>query len=221
MLFFLRKYIATGILCLMTMSLATLANGEPAGSLRSGILLPERAINSIVRQDEASGPGALAEWQCLTIALYHEARGEPEIGQIAVGETILNRVRSKAYPDTICGVVFQNSQMKNQCQFSFACDGVSDAMQESQPMQKLSEMARQLILAQKSHSLDAVTRSSYFNQRAPLMTHYHRYDVFPTWSPKLEKLAQIGNHVFLTSARVVDAYPDDAPTITASNFIGF
>jgi N-acetylmuramoyl-L-alanine amidase len=54
---------------------------------------------------------------CLAQALYHEARGETELGRIAVAQVILNRVRAKVYPDTICGVVYENRHMKNRCQF--------------------------------------------------------------------------------------------------------
>ena len=47
------------------------------------------------------------ERRCLATAIYFEARGEPIRGQIAVGQVILNRVRSPQFPQTICGVVYQ------------------------------------------------------------------------------------------------------------------
>ena len=61
--------------------------------------------------------------QCLAKAIYFEARGESEKGQLAVGRVVLNRVESGAYADTICGVVVQGSERPNSCQVSFACDG--------------------------------------------------------------------------------------------------
>ncbi|MEO9961273.1 MAG: cell wall hydrolase, partial [Nisaea sp.] len=61
------------------------------------------------------------EQTCLANGIYFEARGEEEEGQAAVAQVILNRVRNPAYPDTICGVVYQNQSWKNRCQFSFAC----------------------------------------------------------------------------------------------------
>ena len=67
-----------------------------------------------------------AEALCLAKAIYFEARGEGPLGQLAVAQVILNRVKDPAFPKTICGVVFQNASDFNRCQFSFACDGVPD-----------------------------------------------------------------------------------------------
>src|SRR5215475_10421449 len=61
--------------------------------------------------------------KCLAEAVYFEARGEAVRGQIAVAQVILNRAFSGKYPDTVCGVVYQNKHRYNACQFSFACDG--------------------------------------------------------------------------------------------------
>ena len=68
--------------------------------------------------------------KCLAEGIYFEARGEPEEGQAAVAQVILNRVRNPAYPKTICGVVYQNKRHRNRCQFSFACDGRSEVIAE-------------------------------------------------------------------------------------------
>src|ERR671914_1597842 len=65
-------------------------------------------------------PGAL---ECLTQAIYYEARNQSDDGQRAVAQVVLNRVRHPAYPDTVCGVVFQGSERRTGCQFSFTCDG--------------------------------------------------------------------------------------------------
>lgn len=65
------------------------------------------------------------ERRCLATAIYFEARGEPVRGQVAVGQVILNRMRSPLFPQTICGVVYQG-QMHPGCQFSFTCDGHTD-----------------------------------------------------------------------------------------------
>ena len=67
---------------------------------------------------------AKAEQKCLASGIYFESRGEIAEGQAAVAQVILNRVRNPAYPDTICGVVYQNKGWHNRCQFSFACDGI-------------------------------------------------------------------------------------------------
>jgi len=70
---------------------------------------------------------------CLALNIYHEARNQPVAGQIAVSEVVLNRVADSKYPNTICEVVYQakykkgsNLPIRNQCQFSWYCDGKSD-----------------------------------------------------------------------------------------------
>ena len=63
------------------------------------------------------------EQRCLAEAIYFEARGEVEEGQVAVAQVVLNRVKNPSYPDSICGVVYQNKHKRNRCQFSYACDG--------------------------------------------------------------------------------------------------
>jgi hypothetical protein len=70
------------------------------------------------------------EIECLTAAIYFEARGEPIIGQNMVAQVVLNRVESAYYPDTVCDVVYQNAHRKNACQFSFACDDLPDRFDE-------------------------------------------------------------------------------------------
>jgi hypothetical protein len=61
--------------------------------------------------------------QCMTEAIYYEAGNEPIDGQRAVAQVILNRMRSSVYPHSVCGVVYQGSERKTGCQFTFTCDG--------------------------------------------------------------------------------------------------
>ncbi len=144
------------------------------------------------------------EKYCLALAIYHEARGEPLPGQLAVGVTILNRVRSKAYPDTVCGVVYQNSERLHRCQFSFACDRRSDIPKN------VSAFARSMEMADFTKRMKVYLDSDPYagSPFATLsdMTHYHRHDVNPVWSKKLHRLTQIGSHVFFKSDRVVRRY---------------
>ena len=56
------------------------------------------------------------ERHCLALAIYHESRNQPLEGRIAVAAVVLNRVRTGAYPNSICAVVF------DRCQFSWVCD---------------------------------------------------------------------------------------------------
>jgi spore germination cell wall hydrolase CwlJ-like protein len=120
---------------------------------------------------------------CLATAIYFEARGEPERGQIAVAQVILNRVRSPIFPQTICGVVYQG-QMRKGCQFSFACDGHTDNPRDNAQWalaQDLSNrtMAGELWLPEVGYS-----------------TFYHANYVYPRWASKMNKIDKIGRHIF-------------------------
>ena len=64
--------------------------------------------------------------RCLAQAIYFEARSEPLSGWAAVADVVINRALDARYPATICGVVFQGEYRRHKCQFSFACDGLSD-----------------------------------------------------------------------------------------------
>jgi hypothetical protein len=72
-----------------------------------------------------------ASLQCLTAAVYYEARSEGQEGQRAVAQVVLNRVRHPAFPKSVCGVVYQGSQRRTGCQFSFTCDGSLRARREA------------------------------------------------------------------------------------------
>lgn len=124
-----------------------------------------------------------AEWQCLATAIYHEARGEPLSGQIAVAEVILNRTESRHYPNTICAVTNQGRGNGRACQFSYACDGRSDAMASAGPRERAQKLARLLI--------DGLPRSVTDGA-----THFHATYVAPSWARTMTRTAAIGNHRF-------------------------
>lgn len=124
-----------------------------------------------------------AQFQCLTEALYHEARGETIKGQFAVAEAILNRVESARYPNTVCNVVRQGAERRNACQFSYACDGRSDAMTNAKARDIAAKIARLM--------LDGAPRD--LTKGA---THFHTTRVKPKWSRVYPRTAQIGAHVF-------------------------
>lgn len=125
-----------------------------------------------------------AEQKCLTAGIYFEARGEDVKGQAAVAQVILNRVRNPAYPDTICGVVYQNDHWRNRCQFSFACDGIRDRVASPAHW----AMARDVGMA--------VTAGKIFIPEVGSSTHYHATYVHPRWAGTMEKMKKIGLHVF-------------------------
>ncbi|MEM7269729.1 MAG: cell wall hydrolase [Pseudomonadota bacterium] len=124
-----------------------------------------------------------AEWQCLAEAIYFEARGESTRGQVAVAEVILNRVDSKRYPKTVCGVVTQGTGKLNRCQFSYTCDGIPEVIREKQAFLKAAKIAK-LMLEGRARVLTGKA------------THYHTTAVSPRWSRKLTRTALIGDHIF-------------------------
>jgi spore germination cell wall hydrolase CwlJ-like protein len=124
------------------------------------------------------------EQQCLATGIYFEARGEPLKGQAAVAQVILNRVRNPAYPKTICGVVYQNEDWRNACQFSFACDNRKDRVNSAYHWQ----IARQIAMA--------VTAGKIWLPEVGSATHYHAVYVRPKWAAGMEKVGRIGMHIF-------------------------
>ncbi|MDP2119801.1 MAG: cell wall hydrolase [Hoeflea sp.] len=125
-----------------------------------------------------------AEQRCLAAGIYFEARGESLKGQAAVAQVILNRVRNPTYPDTICGVVYQNESWRNRCQFSFACDGIKDRVRS----QKHWNMAEEIALA--------TTAGKIWLKEVGSSTHYHATYVSPPWARKMRKVGKIGLHIF-------------------------
>jgi len=120
---------------------------------------------------------------CLTSAIYYEAASEPDAGQQAVAQVILNRVRHPAFPATVCGVVYQGSEHSG-CQFSFACDG---SMLRGSPSR--TSWLRAMRVA-------AAALGGYVCAPVGLATHYHTYAVTPAWNRRLVMTAAIGAHFF-------------------------
>ena len=121
---------------------------------------------------------------CLADAIYFEARGEPEKGQEAVAQVILNRATSGKYPKSVCGVVYQGKSKRNACQFSFACDGKPETKKEKKAWERARTIAKAMATGEKQvSSLETAT-------------HYHATYVKPRWAKKMKKLSTIGRHVF-------------------------
>ncbi len=120
---------------------------------------------------------------CLALAAMAEA-GSSDPGQRAVIQVVLNRARHPAFAGTVCGVVFEGSERSTGCQFSFTCDG---------------SLARQYDPARWAAARGRADQALKGYVFAPVgnATHYHTDWVFPWWSPKLQKIAQIETHLFL------------------------
>ena len=124
------------------------------------------------------------ELRCLAEAIYFEARGESEEGQVAVGQVVLNRVKNPAYPDTVCEVVYQNRHKRNRCQFSFACDTVPDRVSEGAPWARAQRLAKDLVAG------------TQYLRMVDASTHYHATYVRPRWAGQMSKRGQVGLHIF-------------------------
>jgi spore germination cell wall hydrolase CwlJ-like protein len=137
------------------------------------------------------------EITCLAQAIYYEARGEPERGRLAVAQVILNRANRPGYPETICGVVFQNKNRKNRCQFSFACDGNKDTPKAGEIWDRSKAEAKSL------YECDADCRASKSKRwREPVWssTHFHATYANPNWAKDFQRTEKIGQHIFYRDA---------------------
>ncbi|WP_394690342.1 cell wall hydrolase [Hoeflea sp.] len=150
-----------------------------------------RFIPPVTPEDHAWAATALpaksfseSEQRCLAAGIYFEARGESVEGQAAVAQVILNRVRNPTYPNTICGVVYQNKSWRNRCQFSFACDGIKDRVRSP----KHWDMAEEIALA--------TTAGKIWLDQVGSSTHYHATYVNPPWAHKMRRVGKIGLHIF-------------------------
>ncbi len=210
MFFPIRKFLAA-MAVVLSVALAQTA-GSTAGLAQEGASAAGllKAAMSAARVAGAR-LAQMRQRACLSLALYHEARGEPVEGQIAVAATIMNRVASRAYPDTICGVVFQNAHRRNACQFSFACDGLPLAPRDMRAFARVDRLAAGILTAldETGRVREAAAGSLVADvfRRLAFVTHYHRYDVHPVWSRRLARIGRIGAHVFLRSERVIRRMP--------------
>jgi spore germination cell wall hydrolase CwlJ-like protein len=122
--------------------------------------------------------------KCLAEAIYFEARGEAVRGQIAVAQVVMNRTFSGFYPNTVCGVVYQNKHRHMACQFTFACDNNPDVVNEPDMWDRARKIAKAMLDGQLW--LPEVAKS----------THYHAYWVHPSWVAEMKKMYKFGVHTF-------------------------
>src|SRR5438309_5062001 len=132
---------------------------------------------------QASDHDAQTALECLTAAIYYEARSESEGGQRAVAQVVLNRVRHPAFPKSVCGVVYQGSNRTTGCQFSFTCDGSLARGRQPGPWERARRFAEEAL-------------SGYVYDPVGLATHYHTTAIHPWWADALTKAVTIGNHIF-------------------------
>lgn len=140
--------------------------------------LPARPFNLT----GVDAPARARATDCLAAAVIYEAGDDP-IGQRAVAQVVLNRLRHPAFPKTVCGVVFQGSERSTGCQFTFTCDGA---------------LARRYALPAWSRAQALATRflNGEVERKVGTATHYHTDWVVPYWSASLDKISAVDTHLF-------------------------
>jgi spore germination cell wall hydrolase CwlJ-like protein len=157
---------------------------EDAREINAGIpfsTLPNPAARAFRLSGAADSQARAVD--CLAAAVYYEA-GDDAVGQRAVAQVVINRMRHPAFPKTICGVVFQGSERSTGCQFTFTCDG---AMLRYSPGAAAWQRARDVARMALSGSVYRPVGHA---------THYHTNWVVPYWSASLEKITAVDTHLF-------------------------
>jgi spore germination cell wall hydrolase CwlJ-like protein len=155
--------------------------GDRLASLQVGdTAIADAALPFTLKPGTANYSRAL---KCLTDAIYYEAANEPDDGQRAVAQVIINRMRHPTYPNSICGVIYQGSERQTGCQFSYSCDG-SMARIPARPAWLRGQRVAMQALA------------GYVYAPVGMATHYHATYVYPYWAPSLNFIGTIGAHRF-------------------------
>lgn len=146
---------------------------------------PANYVEMILSED----PYRKEQIECLAKNIYFEARGEPVVGQIAVAQVTMNRVRSEKFPNDVCSVIYQaylnsNGVPKlNKCQFSWYCDGKPEVIDDDEAFRKIELLAENLY---DNDFIDLTEGAEY----------YHTRKVNPAWSKKFYKTVAINDHIF-------------------------
>jgi hypothetical protein len=142
----------------------------------------------------------LAQHRCLAEAMYYEARGEGEKGEMAVAEVVFHRLQGGGYGRSICAVVYEGAP-KTGCQFSFACDGSRSRSKSPEEWRRAEVLAARILAGELA--LSDVTGDAM---------NYHAAYMRPIWAGKLIRTAQIGNHVFYRPPGASDIAPSLRPS---------
>jgi spore germination cell wall hydrolase CwlJ-like protein len=129
-----------------------------------------------------------AERVCLAQVVYYEARGDIFTGRQAVAEVVLHRVADGRFGRTICDVVYQGSQRRKGCQFSFTCNGIMKRAKDMKSWARSLEMADFVL-----------TGAGRYQNITNGATHFHANTVNPRWAGRLSLVGRIGTHTFYRS----------------------
>ncbi len=131
-----------------------------------------QALGIRLNSGTTSGYTSSTDLNLLARIIHGEARGEPYVGQVAVGAVVLNRVRSSSFPNTIAGVIYQSG----------AFDAVSDGQVNLAPSQSCINAAR-----------DALNG---WDPTYGCLFYYNPRTATNKWMLAREVKLSIGNHAF-------------------------
>jgi len=145
---------------------------------------PSRHPMSPAERLRLSGRGRAAAEKCLANAVYFEARDEPVRAQIAVAQVVLNRAFSPFYPNNVCDVVYQNAHRHLACQFTFACDGKRNAVEEPDAWTRARKIAADIL------------DGKLWMPEVAKSTHYHDWWAHPNWVGEMRRIDKLGGLIF-------------------------
>lgn len=182
------------LIALSVLTCQSVSHAEtPAGKQAGHFELTEVNTNNIIVSGRPTQGRNISErdLDCLARNIYHESRGEPEEGKVAVGMVTINRASDKRFPSTVCGVV--NQRTKSTCQFSWRCNSVSPPRSSDHIWLECRRIARELLERPNSYT------RLWQKYRSAL--YFHEFRVRPSWAAKKQQLARIGAHMFYGDRR--------------------
>jgi len=166
---------------------------SPFAQIRPMIVVPSPAQLAMAR--------LIKQRNCLAEAIYYEARGEGLEGQEAVAEVVLHRVAHAGHPGTICGVVYEGSERRHGCQFSFTCNGDLHEPRSPHAWARAQALAARIIVG--ALRIRDMTGHAMF---------FHAEDVQPDWADTKIRTGQIGHHIFYREPTRSERLAADTPT---------
>ncbi len=175
--------------------------GSPTLRARDSLAL--EGLVTFTLDDLGTFVGVDRQLDCLSRAVYYEARSEDTAGQLAVAEVVMNRVRDPRFPKSICEVVYQGQYRDTGCQFTFTCDGSVRNKPAGLSWDRAKDIALHVMLGLNT----PVTKKA---------THYHTDYVNPYWAPGLVETANIGTHIFYRFPKSAKEWRDARIALDAS-----
>jgi len=174
------------------------------------------ALNISMAQDTGKKPLDHAQLFCMASNIYFESRAEGEQGKQAVAHVVQNRIKDPKFPKTPCAVIQEGRHFeswktrgqemapeqrqyiprRNQCQFSWYCDGLKDViwiqLRDGTPIE-----------ANRTAWRDSV-RIAWQVMQGELKdntggaTYYYAHNlVYPSWADVKQQTRVIGDHTFM------------------------